>query len=58
MKVRELMDKLKDYDGNSEVVLVRVGHRAVRFPEPLEKVMDGADLCGYDAEFAGKVALW
>ena len=52
------MEKLNEYDGDTEIVIVRTGRRRVCFPEAIEKVMDGADLCGDDKEFAGKVALW
>jgi hypothetical protein len=58
MTVAELLDKLKDYDGDTEIVIVRVGIRGKKYPDRIDNVMDGAYLCGYDKEFAGKVALW
>lgn len=58
MTVSDLVNSLQEYDGDTEVVIVRIGDRASKYPEAVDKVMDGADLCGYDKEFAGKVVIW
>lgn len=58
MTVADLIKTLNNFPGNAEIVTIRVLSASRRIPEKLDNVFDGADLAGYDKDFAGKVVLW